>query len=446
MSSGCPTRATGICEAAPLMKSSNAMPMRSAVALVISVWMNPGATALAVTPNLPSSMARVLVKPCRPALAAEELTWPRLPSAETLERFTIRPHLASIMYFCTARVMRNAPRRCTFMTTSQSVSVILNSMLSRVTPALLISTVGAPSSAATRSTAACTWSASLTSAPTASARPPAASIAWTVSLPAASSRSRTATANPSCASRRAVAAPMPRAAPVTMATRVPALASLMNVPFQSDAAAVAAGSIPATGRELRPTRYVRACGGRHTVRSRRVSGPDRGDDDRRDRHLDGGADQAGRVELGLHQVLPQSPGEEHVQRDERHGLEHDPEDAEDDGVEERPAEPAGGVGPDGGEDDRALPEEAPGEGDGGVERAVLRDVPAQVSGGEQIEGVKAQDQERDAHPGVGGGEADALQHGVDLRTVREKGLPGLPHRPLHARTGPLTRRPDRLHP
>ena len=51
-------------------------------------------------------------------------------------------------------LIRNAPRRCTFMTMSQSVSVILNSMLSRVTPALLTSTVGAPSSAATRSTAA----------------------------------------------------------------------------------------------------------------------------------------------------------------------------------------------------------------------------------------------------------------------------------------------------
>ena len=53
------------------MKSSNGMPMRSAVALVISVSMKPGAIALAVTPNLPSSMARVLVKPCRPALAVE---------------------------------------------------------------------------------------------------------------------------------------------------------------------------------------------------------------------------------------------------------------------------------------------------------------------------------------------------------------------------------------
>ena len=41
------------------MKSSNAMPIRSAVALVISVWMKPGAIALAVTPNLPSSIARL---------------------------------------------------------------------------------------------------------------------------------------------------------------------------------------------------------------------------------------------------------------------------------------------------------------------------------------------------------------------------------------------------
>ena len=63
--------ATGISLAAKAMKSSNAMPMRSAVALVISVWMKPGAIALAVTPNLPSSIARVFVKPCRPALAVE---------------------------------------------------------------------------------------------------------------------------------------------------------------------------------------------------------------------------------------------------------------------------------------------------------------------------------------------------------------------------------------
>ena len=66
-----PTRRTGICVAAAFLKSSNAMPTRAAVAAVMSVAMNPGATALAVMPNWPSSIASVLVKPCRPALAAE---------------------------------------------------------------------------------------------------------------------------------------------------------------------------------------------------------------------------------------------------------------------------------------------------------------------------------------------------------------------------------------
>ena len=47
------------------------MPIRAAVAAVMSVTMNPGAIALAVIPNWPSSIASVLVKPCRPALAVE---------------------------------------------------------------------------------------------------------------------------------------------------------------------------------------------------------------------------------------------------------------------------------------------------------------------------------------------------------------------------------------
>src|SRR5579875_1892392 len=123
------------------------------------------------------------------------------------------------MCFCTVRVIRNAPRRCTASTVSQSSSVILNSRLSRITPALFTSTVGAPRPLATRPTAASTWSRLLTSAATASARPPASVISLTVPAQEASSRSSTPTAIPSAARRRAVAAPMPRAAPVTMATR-----------------------------------------------------------------------------------------------------------------------------------------------------------------------------------------------------------------------------------
>ena len=49
MSSGCPIRPTGICCAVWAMKSSNATPIRAAVAAVMSVWMKPGATAFAVT-------------------------------------------------------------------------------------------------------------------------------------------------------------------------------------------------------------------------------------------------------------------------------------------------------------------------------------------------------------------------------------------------------------
>ncbi|BDH57114.1 hypothetical protein MTP03_20530 [Tsukamurella sp. PLM1] len=61
----------GVSLATAALKSSKVTPIRSAVAWVISVAMKPGATALAVTPNRPSSNARVLVNPCMPALAAE---------------------------------------------------------------------------------------------------------------------------------------------------------------------------------------------------------------------------------------------------------------------------------------------------------------------------------------------------------------------------------------
>ena len=56
----------------------------------------------------------------------------------------MRPKPASTMWLWQARDIRNAPRRCTFMTVSQSASLILNSRLSLSTPALFTSTVGAP--------------------------------------------------------------------------------------------------------------------------------------------------------------------------------------------------------------------------------------------------------------------------------------------------------------
>ena len=104
------------------------------------------------------------------------------------------------------------------MTASQSPSVILNSRLSRRMPALLTSTVGAPSSSATRFTTSVTCSESLTSSLRPKAFPPPATIFSAPSqhglLVEVEQRDGEAVA----ASRWATAAPMPRAAPVTMAT------------------------------------------------------------------------------------------------------------------------------------------------------------------------------------------------------------------------------------
>src|SRR5690606_22066527 len=113
--------------------------------------------------------------------------------------------------------MRKAPLRCTPSTASQSSSDILNSRLSRVIPALLTRMCRPPSSSTTRCTAASTDAASATSQPTpiALVAPRSAAVAAACN----SSRSSTATAAPSCAKRRAVPAPMPRAAPVTITTR-----------------------------------------------------------------------------------------------------------------------------------------------------------------------------------------------------------------------------------
>ena len=123
------------------------------------------------------------------------------------------------MYSWQAFVMRKLPSRCTASTFWKSCSGILNRRLSRMMPALLTKTVGGPSSSAVFFTAACTCSSSDTSAPMPMASPPAALIASTVSRVSSSFRSNTATLCPSAARRFAVAAPIPRAAPVTIAVR-----------------------------------------------------------------------------------------------------------------------------------------------------------------------------------------------------------------------------------
>src|SRR5215218_9836096 len=123
------------------------------------------------------------------------------------------------MYFCAALEQRKLPLRCTSSTLSQSSSLILNERLSRNSPALLTRMSIRPKRCTISSKAFSTCCALDTSQAIAIASDPAASTASTVSWHASADKSRTATFAPSCASRMASAAPIPRADPVTTAVR-----------------------------------------------------------------------------------------------------------------------------------------------------------------------------------------------------------------------------------
>src|SRR5215212_2010108 len=132
---------------------------------------------------------------------------------------TILPYSCSTMYFCAALEHRKLPLRWTSSTLSQSSSLILNERLSRNSPALLTRMSIRPKRCTISSKAFSTCCALDTSQAIAIASDPAASTASTVSWHASADKSRTATFAPSCASRMASAAPIPRADPVTTAVR-----------------------------------------------------------------------------------------------------------------------------------------------------------------------------------------------------------------------------------
>src|SRR5918992_6173328 len=141
---------------------------------------------------------------------------------------TILPYSCSTMYLCAALEHRKLPFRWMSSTVSQSSSLILKTRVSRKTPALLTRMSIRPKRLATSSKALSTCWALDTSHAIANASTPAASTASTVCRQASAERSSTATLAPSCASRIASAAPMPRAAPVTTAVRP---LSLTSTPF-----------------------------------------------------------------------------------------------------------------------------------------------------------------------------------------------------------------------
>src|ERR1700737_2716351 len=117
-----------------------------------------------VTPFLATSSASALVKPCIPALAAEQLVCPNAPFWPLTEAMLmIRPHPRSTMPSHTCLVMLKQESRLVLITASQFVLSIFLKVMSRVMPALLTSTSTAPTSLTTWATQATHESQSTTS-------------------------------------------------------------------------------------------------------------------------------------------------------------------------------------------------------------------------------------------------------------------------------------------
>src|SRR5213592_3631184 len=129
------------------------------------------------------------------------------------------PPFCRIMSFVAARVMRNAPRRLTSMTWSQSSSFMRTRRPSRMTPALLTRMSTRPNRCLAASTRRSASSRLAASAATPRTAPPCASSSFAERWSRSASRPETTTAAPSSASNAAIARPMPRPPPVTIATR-----------------------------------------------------------------------------------------------------------------------------------------------------------------------------------------------------------------------------------
>src|SRR3989442_944645 len=129
------------------------------------------------------------------------------------------PLFCRIMSFVAARVMRNAPRRLTSMTRSQSSSFMRTRRPSRMTPALLTRMSTRPNRCLAASTNRSASSRITASATTPRTAPPRASSSLAERWSRSASRPETTTAAPSSASNVAIARPMPRLPPVTIATR-----------------------------------------------------------------------------------------------------------------------------------------------------------------------------------------------------------------------------------
>ena len=144
----------------------------------------------------------------------------------------MRPPRCFIMVRVTALQQLNVPFRFTSITSSNEASSIFAMSPSRVMPALFTSTSMRPNVSSVASTRRAASSMRETSAATAMARTPSCSVIASASSRAASSErglaQLTQTLQPASASSSAIARPIPRLDPVTMALRAPSGALLVG--------------------------------------------------------------------------------------------------------------------------------------------------------------------------------------------------------------------------
>src|SRR5579872_1544200 len=215
MSSGAANRPIGT----RLVMSASVYPLRAWSRASISVFTQPGQTALTRTPHPPHSTARVRVipiKPCLETLYASRSAMPKSPAIDAT--LTMLPCLRSSMPRPASRHSRNGPVRLTSSTCCQSSRVVSSAGRWKLTPALFTSTSIRPHSARTRATMETAAPSSDTSP--ASVKPAAPFSSSSRSVSCAGARSLRPTVYPRRPNSRAMLLPMPCAAPVTRATIV----------------------------------------------------------------------------------------------------------------------------------------------------------------------------------------------------------------------------------
>jgi len=201
--------------------------IRTATCLVISVSMWPGDTRDTETPVPASCRRSASEKPRRPYLVAEYSgSMATRPDSEPTEM--IAPCRRSSIPGSTARVSSIAPSRFTCARPVISPGGLDARDRDQEAPALFTSTSTRPKAVTVRSASIVTSEASDTSVGMATASPPASRIDRTCAASRPARRAASTTIAPRRASSRAVAAPMPELAPVTIATS-PASAGIVRL-------------------------------------------------------------------------------------------------------------------------------------------------------------------------------------------------------------------------